>query len=199
MLAVSNSNNVYSILNNWCMCINVSCGPCVSCVCVCACVFVHACMRAGVPACVLAQYLASSRVFRRLLISGGASIAHARTAPPREGDRCAWPPGMPLEPKWLYLYLSLFLSLSLSLLYIYIYTHAFTYTYTCMHACINTHLTTHLCISACQFNACDFYRLGKPRGGKWGGAEGGDIWLSLSLSPSLCTYIYIYIEREIYW
>ena len=26
MFTVSNQNNVYSILNNWCMCINISCG-----------------------------------------------------------------------------------------------------------------------------------------------------------------------------
>ena len=25
---VSNQNNVYSTLNNWCTCINISCGPC---------------------------------------------------------------------------------------------------------------------------------------------------------------------------
>ena len=32
MLTVSNQNNVYSILNNWCICINTSCGIIVLCV-----------------------------------------------------------------------------------------------------------------------------------------------------------------------
>ena len=27
MFTVSNQNNVYGILNNWCICINISCGP----------------------------------------------------------------------------------------------------------------------------------------------------------------------------
>ena len=30
MFAVSNYNNVYSILNNWCICINISCGSVIT-------------------------------------------------------------------------------------------------------------------------------------------------------------------------
>ena len=133
---MSSQNNVYSILNNWCICINISCGYCWTST------AWHLEFNETVPLCV-------SRTYQYIQARQGQLDEVSNRIPPT-----SQPQHVPLLQHIYYISLSIYIYIYICISYMYMCVYICAYIYTHVYICVYIPLSLYIYIYIYMYNLC---------------------------------------------